>query len=50
MKEDSLQTALDKMAQMNVDELPVVEEDDPDRVVTMISKKDIIGYYGGRGR
>jgi CIC family chloride channel protein len=46
--QDSLQEALDKMVQLNVDELPVVKEDAPDEIVTMISKRDIIGYYHSR--
>ena len=43
--EDSLQMALDKMIQLNVDELPVVRKEAPDEIVAMISKRDIIGYY-----
>jgi CIC family chloride channel protein len=42
---DSLQEALDKMALIQVDELPVVREEAPNEIVTMISKRDIIGYY-----
>ena len=42
---ESLQNTLDKMAQINVDELPVVSLADPDTIITMISKRDIIGYY-----
>ena len=45
LTEDSWQEALDKMVLMNVDELPVVQAEDPDKIVGMISKKDIIGYY-----
>lgn len=45
---DTLQQALDKMAVLNVDELPVVREDDRDVVVAMISKRDIINYYYAR--
>jgi len=33
------------MAQINVDELPVVSSDDQNTIITMISKRDIIGYY-----
>ena len=43
--QDSLQDALDKMVLLNVDELPVVKEEAPDEIITMISKRDIIGYY-----
>lgn len=45
---DTLQQALDKMAVLNVDELPVVREEDRDVVVAMISKRDIINYYYAR--
>ena len=46
---DTLQQALDKMAVLNVDELPVVREEAQDEIVTMITKRDIINYYHGRG-
>ncbi len=46
---DTLQHALDKMAILNVDELPVVHEEDRDEIITMITKRDIINYYHGRG-
>jgi CIC family chloride channel protein len=42
---ESLQDAMDKMAEINVDELPVVSEDNPDKIVTLLSKRDIISYY-----
>jgi CIC family chloride channel protein len=42
---ETLQQVLDKMAALNVDELPVVHEEKPDEVVAMISKRDIINYY-----
>jgi chloride channel protein, CIC family len=42
---ESLQATLDKMARINVDELPVVSQDEPDQIITMISKRDIISYY-----
>ena len=45
---DTLQQALEKMAAINVDELPVAREERPDEIVTMISKRDIIDYYYGR--
>jgi CIC family chloride channel protein len=45
---DSLQQALDKMAAINVDELPVAREESPDEIVAMISKRDIIDYYYSR--
>jgi CIC family chloride channel protein len=46
---DTLQQALEKMSAINVDELPVVHEERPDEIVSMISKRDIIDYYYGRG-
>jgi CIC family chloride channel protein len=45
---DTLQQALDKMAAINVDELPVAREGAPDEIVAMISKRDIVDYYYGR--
>ncbi|MGE4297420.1 MAG: chloride channel protein [Desulfovibrionaceae bacterium] len=46
---DSLQQALDKMVKLNVNELPVVHENDPDRIVSLITKQDIITYYYEKG-
>lgn len=43
--DDTLQDALDKMSRITTDELPVVRPDAPEKIVGMISKKDIIGYY-----
>jgi CIC family chloride channel protein len=48
--DDSLQEALDKMVLLNVDELPVVEAEAPEKIVTMISKRDIISYYHSQGK
>lgn len=45
---DTLQIALDKMASINVDELPVVRAGKPEEIVTIISKRDIVDYYYGR--
>jgi CIC family chloride channel protein len=45
---ESLQSALDKMARLNVDELPVTQEDDPDKIAGMVSKRDIISFYHQR--
>ncbi|MBM4288057.1 MAG: chloride channel protein [Deltaproteobacteria bacterium] len=42
---ESLQEALDKMALINVDELPVVSREEPDKIITLISKRDILGHY-----
>ncbi len=46
---DTLQQALDKMVSLNVDELPVVREDNTDLIVAMISKQDIITHYYEKG-
>jgi CIC family chloride channel protein len=43
--DESLQDALDKMALINVNELPVVREEDPDEIIGMIAKRDIISFY-----
>jgi len=45
---DTLQNALDKMAPLQLDELPVVKEEAPEEIVAMISKRDIISYYHSR--
>ena len=37
------------MVLLNVDELPVVQEDAPDKIVAMISKRDIISLYHAKG-
>jgi CIC family chloride channel protein len=42
---ESLAEALEKMAQINVDELPVVSEAEPEKIITLLSKRDIISYY-----
>jgi CIC family chloride channel protein len=47
---DSLQDTLDKMALINVNELPVVQEEDPDAIIGMIAKRDIVSYYYERSR
>ena len=49
-RDDSLQEALDKMVLLNVDELPVVEAEAPEKIVSMISKREIIGYYHSQGK
>ena len=47
-QDDTLQQALDKMAAIGVDELPVVDREKPDAIVAMISKRDIVNYYYAR--
>ena len=39
---DSLKDALDKMEKMQMDSLPVVHEESPDQIATMLSKNDIL--------
>lgn len=48
--DDTLQQALDKMAAIAVDELPVVDRNAPDTIAAMISKRDIVNYYFTKGR
>jgi CIC family chloride channel protein len=43
--EDSLHTALKKMTAAEVRELPVVSTEDPRRVISMVSRKDLIRVY-----
>jgi len=45
---DTLQSALDKMAVIEVDELPVVTKGNGDTIVGLITKRDIISYYHRR--
>jgi len=47
-RDESLQSTLDKMVRLNVDELPVVREENPDKIAGMISKRDIISHYHKR--
>jgi CIC family chloride channel protein len=42
---DTLQQTLEKMAAINVDELPVAYEERPDEIVAMISKRAIVDFY-----
>ncbi|HOV86725.1 MAG TPA: chloride channel protein [Syntrophobacteraceae bacterium] len=48
--DESLKSALQKMIQIDVDELPVVCRQAPDSIITMISKRDIISHYYERSR
>jgi CIC family chloride channel protein len=43
--EDNLNTALKKMTQAEIRELPVVAQEDRHRVISMLSRKDIIRTY-----
>lgn len=46
--DDDLHTALRRLTQKNIDELPVVSPDDPLRVINMISRRDVIRAYHQR--
>ena len=43
--DDSLNTALKLMADVNVRELPVVDKDDAGKIISMVSRKDITRVY-----
>jgi CIC family chloride channel protein len=43
--EDSLHLALKKMTEAEIRELPVVSRDDPRRLISMISRKDVLRTY-----
>ncbi len=43
--DENLQEALDKMAALSVDELPVVRREAPEEIVGTISKRDVVNYY-----
>ncbi len=43
--EDNLNTALKKMTEAEIRELPVVSKEDPKKVISMLSRKDIIRTY-----
>lgn len=45
---DDLHTALRRFTQKNIDDIPVVEPDDPGRVVGMLSRRDVIAAYHDR--
>jgi CIC family chloride channel protein len=44
-EDDTLQSALEKMIALNVNELPVVSRDNPKRIISMLSKQDLITCY-----
>jgi CIC family chloride channel protein len=43
--EDSLKTALQKMTEAEIRELPVVSKENPWKVISMLSRKDVIRTY-----
>ncbi|MBE0556231.1 MAG: hypothetical protein IH628_03280 [Proteobacteria bacterium] len=44
---DTILQTLEKMASVNIDELPVAHEERPEEIVAMISKQDIVDHYYG---
>lgn len=46
--EDDLHTALKRMTELNVDELPVVEVGDPTRLIGLLGRRDLVAAYGSR--
>jgi CIC family chloride channel protein len=46
--DDNLNIALQHFVALEVDELPVVSDEEPDRVVAMISRRDLIAAYNRR--
>ncbi|WP_152053868.1 chloride channel protein [Tautonia marina] len=43
--EDDLHTALKRMTELNVDELPVVPADGPNRLIGLLGRKDLVRAY-----
>ena len=42
---EDLNTVLFKLTQKNIDALPVVEEDDPNKLIGLVYRRDIISFY-----
>jgi CIC family chloride channel protein len=42
---DTLQAAMDKMNELQIDAIPVVNQEDPEKIISMLSKRDIINSY-----
>ena len=45
---DDLHTALRRFTQKNIDEIPVVKADDPNEIVGILSRRDVISAYHHR--
>ena len=43
--EDDLHTAMRRMNELNVDEIPVVAPDEPSRMLGLLSRREIVGSY-----
>ena len=46
--EDDLNTALQRLTSLNIDELPVVDPADPGRLLGMLSRRETIAFYNRR--
>ena len=43
--ENDLNTALKRFTELNLDELPVVEKGNPQKLLGMLRRKDVIAHY-----
>lgn len=46
--EDDLHVAMRRFTRRNIDQLPVLDEQDPTRLLGMLSRKDVIAFYNVR--
>jgi CIC family chloride channel protein len=42
---DDLHTALKRMTELNLDEIPVVQPDDPTRLIGLLSRRELVSTY-----
>lgn len=42
---DDLHTALKRLTELNLDEIPVVEHDDPSRLIGLLSRREVVNAY-----
>jgi CIC family chloride channel protein len=45
---DDLHTALKRLTELNLDEIPVVAPDDPSRLLGLLSRRDLVAAYSGQ--
>jgi chloride channel protein, CIC family len=45
---DDLNSALQKFTTKNIDSLPVVSDDDPNQLIGMLSRRDVIAFYNAK--
>ena len=43
--EDDLHTALRRLTELNVDEIPVVAPDDPTRLIGLLHRRELVSAY-----